>query len=144
MMLRDELINDPAGLGYAAFLPASPGSVLVLMTERTGTMLKAISTETAQMWAAGGAYATIVDASNNAAHPCRASCLVLRQTLASGIDIHIEDPAVTAMLAAWVATSVCTAAQRDDLIARGMQPASRVEILGLGVVTIQQIIEAIK
>lgn len=142
--LRDELLNDPKGIGYAAWLPASPGTVADLINAMTQTMVKPINIETAQIWAAAGPYAAVVDASNNPQHPCRASCLVLRQTFAAGVDIHLEHPDIQAMLAAWVSSGICTQGQRDDLMARAVKPASRAEVLGLGVVTINDIIEAQK
>jgi hypothetical protein len=143
MNLRDELTNDPSGKGYAAHLPDSPGTVADLLNAPTESMVKPIKSTTAQAWAATGPYAAIVDAAANAAHPCRASCLVLRETLSSGVDIHVERPDVQQMLAAWVATGICTAAQRDDLLLRALQPASRMEVLGLPPATIDDVIGAI-
>lgn len=142
MSLRDEIQNDPQGLGYAAWLPDSPGTVADLINAPTQTMVKAISSAEAQAWAAAGPYAAVVDASNNTQHPCRASCLVVRQTFAAAVDIHLERPEIQQMLAAWVSTGICTAAQRDDLLARATQPASRAEVLSLGAVTINDIIGA--
>lgn len=140
--LRDELLSDPMGIGYAAWLPDSPGTVADLINAMTQRLVKAISIETAQIWAATGPYANIVDASNNPQHPCRASCLVVRQTFAAGLTIHLEHADVQTLLSAWVASGICTQAQHDDLMGRAMQPASRAEVLGLGRVSIYDIIEA--
>lgn len=126
-----------------ARLPESPGTVADMLNAPTESMVKAIRTTTAQAWAAGGPYSVIVDASNNINHPCRASCLVLRDAFASGVDIHLERPDMINMLAAWVATGVCTVAQHDDLLARATQPASRMEVLGLPPATIADVIGAI-
>jgi hypothetical protein len=142
MNLRDELQNDPQGLGYAAWLPDSPGTVADLINAPTQSMIKPITCATAQIWAAAGPYANVVDASSNPEHPCRASCLVVRQTFAAAVDIHMEHPDIQLMLAAWVASGICTETQRDDLLARATQPASRADVLGLGAVTINDIIEA--
>lgn len=143
MTLRDELANDPTGKGYAAHLPDSPGDVAALLNAQTETMVKAIRTTTAQAWAATGPYAAIVDASANASHPCRASCLVLRDSFASGVDIHMERSDVQSMFNAWVTASLITQAQHDDLVARATQPASRMEKLGLPPATVADVIGAI-
>lgn len=140
--LAAELANDPKQKGYAAFLPGSPGTVAAMLNAPTEMMVKPIRSTTAQAWAATGPYATIVDASTNAAHQCRASCLVLRETLASGVDIHVDRTDVQEMLSAWVTTKVCTEAQRVDLLARSQQPASRMEVLGLPPATIDDVIGA--
>jgi len=137
--LSDELRDDPKGLGYAQFMPDAPGKVVELLNEQTQSMLKAIRSTTAQAWAATGPYANIVDASQDKAHPCRASCLMLRDTLASGVDIHMESPDVQEIFAAWVACGICTQEQADVLYARAMQPASRAEVLGLVAVTEEQV-----
>lgn len=142
MTLHDELTTDPTSKGYAAHLPDSPGIVADMLNAQTETMVKAIRSTTAQAWAASGPYARIVDASNDTTHACRASCLVLRETLASGVDIHVERSDVQQMLSAWVSTGVCTQAEHDDLIARATQPASRMEVLGLPPATVHDVIGA--
>ena len=133
--LRAEIDNDPESLGYASHLPDSPGAVVDLLNANSTTMVKAIKSSTAMMWAAGGAYSTIVDASNNVNHPARASCLVVREAFTSGQDIHLELQPMRDMLNGWVATSVITQAQHNALIALATQPASRAEKIGLGCVT---------
>lgn len=132
--LAAEIAADPAAKGYALLLPTSPGAVVDKLNAPTETMVKAIHSTTAQAWAATGPYSAIVDASNNVNHPCRASCLVIRDTFASGVQIHLERSDMRGMLDAWVTFDVCTAAQRDDLLSRATQPASRAEVLGLPVV----------
>ena len=133
--LRSELQGDPKARGYAQFIPDAPGMVVQLLNEPVDTMVKAIKSTTAQAWAAAGPYASIVDAGNDLTHPCRSSCLMLRDTLVSGVHIDIPADDVQSMLAAWVATNVITQAHSDDLHARATAPASRAEVLGLGVVT---------
>lgn len=133
--LAAELTIDPLSKGYAALLPASPGAVVDKLNAYTETMVKMIHSTTAQAWAATGPYSAIVDASNNASHLCRASCLVIRDTFASGVDIHLERNDMRTLLDAWVSTSLITATQRDDLLSRATQPASRAEVLGLPGVT---------
>lgn len=133
--LRTELSADPKARGYAVYKPDAPGMVLHLLNEQSDSMTKAIRSSTAQAWAAAGPYAAIVDASNNATNPCRASCLMLRDTLVSGVDIHLELPDVQSMFSAWVSAGVITQAQHDALYAKADQPASRAEVLGIFGVT---------
>jgi hypothetical protein len=142
--LRAEIDNDPESLGYASHLPDAPGSVVDLLNGYTGTMVKAIKASTAMMWAAGGAYSTIVDASNDVNHPARASCLVVREAFASSQEIHLELQAMRDMLTAWVSTNVITQAQHNALIALATQPASRAEVLGFSRVTEQDLRAALE
>ena len=142
--LRSEIDNDPAQYGYAAHLPDSPGAVVDLLNDQSTTIVKSIKASTAMMWAAGGAYSTIVDASNDVNHPARASCLVVREAFASGQDIHLGLQSMRDMLTAWVATSVITQSQHDVLIALATQPASRAEEIGLDRVTEQDLRTALE
>ena len=143
-ILRAEIDNDPEDLGYAIYLPHGPGAVVDLLNNLSSTMVKTIRASTALMWAAGGAYSTIVDASNNVNHPARASCLVVREAFSSGQDIHLGLQTMRDMLDGWVATSVITQAQKDSLLVLATQPASRAEILGLGRVTEQDLRNALE
>jgi len=139
LVLKNEITTDPKAKGYATFMASSPGTVVDMLNALTETMVKSIRSTTALAWAAAGPYSAIVDASNNIAHACRASCLVIRDTLQSGVDIHLERSDVRTMLDAWVTTNIITAAQRDDLLARATVPASRMEVLGLPMATEQDV-----
>lgn len=142
-VLSDEISNDPAGLGYAAHLPDSPGIVADLINNvKTDTMLGPLRTTTAKAWAAHGPYAKIVDASNDVNHACRASCLVIRDSFACGDPIHIEDAGLQAMLDMWVQHDVATQAEVDALYQLATVHASRGEKLGLGIVTAYDITAA--
>jgi hypothetical protein len=141
--LAAELANDPAALGYADFLPDSPGSVVDLLNAPRWPMVKALSAARAQTWAALGPYAAIVDASDNPTHPCRASCLVVRATFSAGLPIELDNPELRAMLDAWVTTSICSEAERDDLLARATVLVSRMEVLGLPPATVADVIGAL-
>jgi hypothetical protein len=140
--LKSEIAGDPLGLGYAAHLPASPGLVVDLLNAATQSMLGPLRSTTAKAWAAAGPYAAIVDASTNVTHPCRASCLVIRDSFACGDPIHVEDPELQGMLNAWVTAKICTQAQVDTLYARAMQPASRAQVLGWPTIEIRDLVAA--
>jgi hypothetical protein len=83
-----------------------------------------------------------VDASNDANSPCRASCLVIRDSFACGDEIHVEDPRLQGMLASWVAEGIATDAEVANLYELAQVPASRADILGLRAPTSREIIEA--
>lgn len=134
-ILRDEITLDPLAKGYAALLPGAQGVVVEMLNALTETALKPIKSQTALAWAAAGPYSAIVDAGNNPAHPCRASCLVIQSTMMTNLDIHIDQPEVLAMFTGWVSCGIITHDEFDDLINKAMKPASRAEMLGLNVVT---------
>jgi hypothetical protein len=140
--LKGEITGDPLRLGYGAHLPDSPGLVVDMLNAQTQSMIGPLRSTTAKAWAAPGPYANIVDASNNPSHPCRASCLVVRDSFACGDMIHVEDPELQQMLGAWVATAICTQAEVDDLYRRAQQPASRAQVLGLPTIDIRDLVAA--
>ena len=142
--LKSEIQTDPLAKGYAAFMPDDPEHVASLLNAPAYTALKPITAATALTWAAQGPYSAIVDASNNVSHPCRASCLVVRDTLTAGLDVHMDNPALQNMFAAWknLPPAIITPAQYDALIAMARQPASRAEILGFGAVSARDVVDA--
>lgn len=140
--LRAELADDPKARGYAQYLPAAPGMIIQLLNEQVDSMVKTIRSTTAQAWAATGPMSSIVDTGADKTHACRASCLLVQSTLASGTDIHMELPDVQGMFSLWMAHDVITKAQHDDLYARATQPASRAEVLALGDVTVYDLVDA--
>lgn len=140
--LRAEINNDPKALGYKAYLPGSPGIVVNMLASLSDTMIDTIHSTTAQAWAAQGPMAKIVDAGNNTAHPCRASCLLVQMTLSSGSDIHLERTDVQQMFDAWLTQGVISQGWHDDLYARAKQPASRLQVLGLPPVDVYDLIAA--
>lgn len=143
-ILCAELTQDPQGRGYAAHLPADPARVVDLLTERVTTMTGPLRSTTAKAWAAAGPYARIVDASNDVNSPCRASCLVIRDSFACGDPIHIEDPDLQQMLTMWVQHDVATQKEVDALYALAQVPASRADKIRIPAPTARDIIDAMK
>ena len=141
-ILRAELTQDLEGRGYAAHLPGDPARVVDLLTELVTTMTGPLRSTTAKAWAAAGPYARIVDASNDANSPCRASCLVIRDSFACGDPIHLEDPRLEAMLAGWVTCGIATEAEVADLYELAQVPASRADVLGIPAPTARDIVDA--
>jgi hypothetical protein len=142
--LKAEIQTDPLLRGYSAFMPNDPQRVADLMNAPNYTALKSISAKKALAWAANGPYSAVIDASNNASHPCRASCLVVRDTLTAGLDVGMDDPAIQNLFRAWLTVTppIITQAQYDALIAIATQPASRAEVLGLGAVTARNVVDS--
>jgi len=128
--LKTEIQTDPQGLGYAACFPAQPGHAADLINAPTQTMVRPISSAIAMTWAAAGPYAAIVDASNNAASPCRASCLAILAAFNSGQGIDLAVPALASIIASWVSAGIITQAQSNALTAIATQSASRAQVLG--------------
>jgi hypothetical protein len=141
-ILASELKNDPAGLGYAAHLPDDPTRVVELMTAQITTITGPLRSTTAKAWAAAGPYARIYDASLDASHPCRASCLVIRESFSCGDLIHLEDPRLQAMFAKWAENNIITDAEYAELYELAKVPASRVDVLGILTPTNRDITDA--
>lgn len=132
--LKAEITADPVSLGYAAFLPDSPGHVADLLNALTQTMIQDVSAAVGLTWAAAGPYADIVDAANNTASPVRASCLAVRDGLLAGQSMVLSNPQMAAMFTDWITAGVITQAQHDALIVLATKPASRAQVLGFGTV----------
>lgn len=143
-VLRAELTNDPASRGYSQHLPDDPARVVDLLMEPITTMTGPLRTTTAKAWAAEGPYARIFDASMDVDSPCRASCLVIRESFACGDPIHLEDARLQGMLTLWVQHGVATQEEVDALYALAQVQASRADVLGIFAPTPRDIIDALK
>lgn len=147
--LSDELANDPMGLGYAQWLPNSPGMVVQLINAPSFAMVKSLMMSERGILAqypdgpvAADAVLTKLD---TFAQTQQALASVVRRALRflgdpEGIDMG--SPATQSMLDAVQQAGVLTADETTKLKALAMQPASRAEVLGLGVVTEAQVVEA--
>lgn len=142
MILADELRNDPAARGYAAHLPNDPQRAADLLGTVDFAMVKPITSARALTWAASGPMAIIVDASANAAHPARASCLAFMNAVSAGMDLGLNEPDVRAAFDGWLTLGVITSAQFDALMAMATKPASRAEVLGIPAPSARDIIDA--
>lgn len=139
-ILNTELVNDPKGLGYLALLTAGAlGAVCDLLNAPTQSALGELSAARAITWGASGPMSAIVDASNNAAHPARASCLSFLRSLDSGMPVDMTNAAVAQLFAGWVAAGVITQAQSDAAVALATRPASRAAVLELPTVSVEDI-----
>jgi hypothetical protein len=138
--LAHELQTDPLSFGYPALLAAGAlGAICDAMNAPTQSMLGELSAARAITWGAAGPMSTIVDASTNATHPARASCLSFLQSLKSGMPVDMTNANVSQLFAGWVAAGVITQAQSDAAVALAQRPASRADVLGLPAVTVEDI-----
>jgi hypothetical protein len=140
--LNAEIATDPQAKGYAAHLPNDPVRVADLLNALTETMVKPITAAKALTWAAGGPMAAIVDTATTTGHPARASCLAFLRSLDSGMDIAMDDSAIQALFAGWVQAGVIVESDHSGLMQIATQPASRAEVLGLGIVTARDIVDS--
>lgn len=150
MMLADELRDDPLGLGYAQYLPDAPGMVVQLINAPTFSLHKPLMLSERGLLAqyADGPVAAdaVISKLEAFAQTPHALASVVRRALKflgtpEGIDLG--SAATHAMLDALQADSVLTADEVAKIKALSLQPASRAEVLGLGVVTEAQVVEAL-
>lgn len=81
--LRDELLKDPKGLGYANLGDVAASEVL---TKRNRQRLTSVSRAGFAIWAAQGPRAVIEDVALAVGNPLRASALTLRDFLAGAAE----------------------------------------------------------
>lgn len=136
-VLSDEITSDPAGKGYAAFLPDQPGHVVDLLNAKTETVTGLISRSDLTTWAAAtGMRAVIEDKSLDAQSPLRASALAILDVLkGSSEGIDLSKSSNMDILNGWEAAGVLSAIDKASMLALAQQPASRAELLGVGHVT---------
>lgn len=148
-ILADELANDPMGLGYAQWLPASPGMVVQLINAPSYTMIKPQMMSERNILAqyfdgpvAADAVLTKLDTFAQTQHALAGVVKRALRFLGTAEGIDLGSPATQSMLTALQQADVLTVTEVEKLKALAMQPASRAEVLGLGVVTEAQVVEA--
>jgi hypothetical protein len=131
MILRNELLTDPLGRGYASKLPHSPGIVADMMNAPLYSMPKEKFVSARGLLAAHGfAGAAILDKLEAAAP----SVSMIKWALSflktdSGIDVgHASTRALIDQL---VVGGVLTVSDAELIKNMAIQPASRAEILGI-------------
>lgn len=150
MSLQAEISTDPMGIGYAAWLPDSPGTVRELLNAKTFSLPQSIAVREIEIIGlhpdgpvAGDAVLAKLEAFSATAHPL--ARIVARALKAlgqpEGLDLGTES--VQAMLTLLGQADALTVAEADALKSIANQPASRAEVLGLGSVTVEQVIGAI-
>lgn len=149
MAIKDEISNDPMGLGYATWLPDSPGTVCDLLNAKNYSLPQSMFVREIEIIGlhpdgpiAGDEVLAKLEAFSLTSHPLARIVVralnALRQT--EGLDLGTD--AVQSMLTLLVPDAL-TVAESDALKFIASQPASRAEVLGVGVVTIEQVIGAL-
>lgn len=136
--LSDELRTDPKGLGYAPLMPSAPGMVVVLLNALTESMVKPRFITARTILAECDDGAGVLDALSAAASEISAVKWALTfLSTDSGIDVgHAR---TQGMIDNLVEVGAMRQTLAEQLKALAIQPASRAEVLGLGVVTEEQV-----
>lgn len=131
--LSQELAADPAGLGYAAHLPDSPGLVVDLLNAPTRTAIKPRFVTARGVLAEVDGGAQILDKLEALSAGVSEVKWAMKFLLTDGIDVG--HPRTRALLDQLAAGGGITADEAGALKALAIQPVSRAEELGLGVIT---------
>lgn len=141
--LRDELVDDPEDMGYAAHLPSGVDRIVGLLNhdKRFAMIRERFVTELTVLAEAGGAGSVAQDAikafgdgdgSNDiqaVAELRSAARRASRRIETSSTGIDIGHATTQLMLDALVQVGALTETQAGSLKAMGVQPASRYEVL---------------
>lgn len=133
MSLAEELRTDPAGLGYAAHLPDSPGLVVDMLNALTRTAVKSRFVTARGVLAEVDGGAQILDKLEALAAGVSEVKWAMKFLLTDGIDVG--HPRTRGLLDQLAAAGGLTAADAKALKDLALQPASRAEELGLGFIT---------
>lgn len=130
MTLRNELLDDPLGKGYAAFIPDCPGILADMLNAPVHTMIKPLFVSARGLLAAHGAAGAAIldklDAASASVSEIKWAMSFLKTD--SGIDVGHTN--TQAMLDALAASSVLTSTEAALIKSMAVQPASRAEVLG--------------
>lgn len=137
-VLSDEITNDPAGKGYAAFLPDQPGHVVELLNALTETKHKTRMITARGIlsdYPGGPVAAALVLDKLEAAAPSVPALKWAFGFLKAAEGLDIGHPATQGMIDQLATASVITAEEAEKLKSLSLQPASRAEVLGLPYIT---------
>lgn len=132
-ILRDELLNDPLGRGYANFIPDSPGALADMLNATLYTSVKEkFLTARGLLASDGEAGAIILDKLDSAGQINSAVKWAMKFVISDGIDVG--HPTTRGLLDQLVLGGVLTQQECDILKNKALQPASRAEVLGISYV----------
>lgn len=132
--LRSEIDDDPAGKGYQQHLPDSPGLVVDLLNARTGQMVKPRMVTARAILADCGALAPSILDKLEAASASNSSVKWAVRFLQQEGGIDVGHPTTQAMIDQ-LTGPLFTPEEGAALKSMALQPASRAEVLGMGLVT---------
>ena len=143
MTLAAELTIDPAGKGYAALWPDSPGSIAVLLNAPgTDTRIASRMISARTIMAELGASAFSVLDKLTAAAPSVSAIKWAMVFLSQDTGLDVGSPTCQGMITSLIGAGVLTQTEGNLLAAMALLPCSRAEKLNLPHVTIEHIIEA--
>lgn len=145
--LSEELINDPLDIGYAQWLPDSPGSVIELLNAKNYFMVQPkmmaeldIIGEYILGPIEGDAVLTKLETFSTSTDPLASLVRRALKVLSQPEGLNMGSVAIQSMISELESQGVLTSVESSNLKALAEQPASRAEILGLGNVTVEQIV----
>lgn len=144
MTLIEEISTDPMNRGYSQFIPDAPGKVTEMLNELIYTMPKTkFITARTILAEYGEEGAAILDKLETAGSTIPAVKWAFKFLLQdTGVDIGHNK--TREMLDNLAQSAVITQDESDKLKILGLQPASRAEVLGLGLITESQVRDAIQ
>ena len=138
MALRDELLNDPNGLGYAPFIASgNDGAIFDLLNAKTISVNGFVPENSFSIWAAQTHQAkVIVDQMNDTTDTLgqRSTAIVLNKLMVGGPPLDLSHSAIIAMLDSWFDAGLGGANGgqiKDALIALSQKLISRADQLGV-------------
>ena len=147
-VLRAELTNDPAGLGYGPLLAAgSANRAAALLNEPTQAGLGKVAITPMLIWIAKHGVMARLRAGTAASDPALASIsevalLIINNPNIDAIDFGLPD--VQAMLGALAQAGVIPADAYQELTSIATVQRSRADVLGLGAVSADDVSKAME
>lgn len=141
MTLRTELLTDPIGMGYSAYIPHAPGKLVEMLNDlsQSAPASRYINVRTILSDIDDGvAILEALEAAEGAVPILKWIMPFLK--MESGVNIGNLR---TLFMLNQLSGTVLTEAQANSLKALAMQPVSRAAVIGLGTVTEEQVREVI-
>ena len=149
MSLKQELDSDPLGIGYASFKPDSPGSVVAKLSYLNYSAVKPLLLSERGILerypdgpVAADAVLTKLEQFALSAHPLASVVKRALKFLAQAEGLDLGSGATQGMLTMLAQGGVITDSESGKLKGLAMQPATRAEVLGLGLVTEADVVAA--
>lgn len=138
--LKDELLNDPLGIGYSKLDDVSCSTVL---NKRNRNVINTITKSEFIIWAAQGPMAVIEDTALTIGHPLRASALALRAFIYGNSEVlDLSNGGIKTLLSGWIQAGLITQAEYIALKELATHKISRAEELGMGFIHASQVRDA--
>lgn len=131
-ILSDELINDPASMGYQPHIDAgADGEIYTLLHTKQFAAYGEITCNSFAAWATQTGQRAVIEDESKLDSPLRSVALSLLDVLYSNRPIDFGDSDIVAMADAWLLGGKMTQTDYDSLLARASKQVSRAEVLGI-------------